>query len=174
MPLRPDRRRKGCRDVTEIEHVLERERVVHGAALEVASVFEDLLRHLPPQDTERLLQPRIRLLALEKRPSEEEGLCVREEMIAEKMPLQTPREPTRLHRQARYEFVREIVAAQRPFDPVDDAQRGWIRLPRGARARRIFLHPSQKEGDMPVLARVRIQRIEIVEVVQVITPELLE
>src|ERR1017187_4949872 len=66
-----------------------------------------------------------------------------------------------LNREAGQSFGGEGVPGQLPFDPVDDAERQWIRFPTIAGARRVFFDPA--------LDQIALRRIEVMEIVQ---PEL--
>ena len=86
--------------VEQVEHVLERERVVHRAALELAAVGEDLLGQLAGEDVRAAAQPGVGFAAGEEEAGDDERLGVGEQVVAEQVRLEPLRQPARLHGEA--------------------------------------------------------------------------
>ncbi len=133
------------------------------------AVGEDLFGQLADEDVQPCSQPRIRLGSLEEKAREDERLGVRQQVIAEQMPLEPPAEPPDLNGEAR-EMVRlQAFARQRPFDPIHDPQANRIGLPAIARADGIFRDPSVDQPRTPgllVRANLRAQKVKVVKIVE--------
>src|SRR3990167_4403011 len=65
------------------------------------------------------------------------------------------------------------ITSQSPFDPVDYAKRSWIRLPSRSLRRVVFQNPSGQQRFVPTCAGLRSFSIQIVEVVEIIAPEII-
>ena len=128
MPIR-DRVRKSPRDIAQVGHVLQRQRMIHGAALELSAIWQDLFRHLRGQNGKAALEPAFGFGPVEIEPGKHERFSIGKQMIAEQMPFQPPSQPSCLHRKAMTTRLAQDVARERPLDPVHDPQRGRIRLP---------------------------------------------
>ena len=168
--IREDSRTGRCQ-IDQVEQVLEDERVVHRAPLEVAAVGENLLRDLAPQDRKPHAQPSVGFVARKKRAGEHQRLGIGEQVIAEKMPFQPCAQKPGLDGQAAERGRTERLARQRPLAPVHDAQRQRIRLPAAPRAGRVLGDPAIDEIPVPAGAGFRAARVEIVEIMKVVAPE---
>ena len=165
---------KAPRQRHEVEQVLDHDRVVHRAALEVPAVGEHLLGELLLDDPQAGVSPACRLVAVEERAGEHQRLAVGPEVVAEQVHLQPLHEPAGLHGEALHRGLGQRVARQRPARPVHDAQRDGVGLPAVAVARRVLGDPARHQRPVPGLARVAARGVQVVEVVQVVEPELVD
>ena len=171
-PPGDDRRRDDSRPalgrVDQIEQVLDEDRVIHRAALEMAAVGELLFVQLRRDDGKAGRAPRIGLSAFEKKSCEDQRFRIGEQVIAEQMPFEPLLQPACLKRQAGGKLGMRIVAGNEPFDPVHDSQRHRIRFPAGPRRRRVLGDPAtcQRAGHRIVVRyRIGTQPVEIVKII---------
>ncbi len=68
--------RIGRGEIDEVEQILERQRVIHGAPLEVSAVRKDLLRELAIENFEPGVEPVFRLRTVEIGAGKDERLGV--------------------------------------------------------------------------------------------------
>ncbi len=162
----------GAKQVDQVEHILQRQGVVHRAALELPAIGENLLRHLLLKNRHALAQPALGFPAGKEQSGEHQRLGVGEQVIAKQVKLQPPRQVARLHREAMHALGRQGIASQRPLDPIDDTHRCRIGLPARTASRRILAHPLRHQHYMQRVAQRGILRVEVIEIVQVVAPQL--
>ncbi len=158
--------------LAEVDHVLEGEHVVHRRQLEMAAVGQDLFRQFPVEDGEPGPQPEIGFRALEEAAGENERPRIGEEMVAEQVPFERPRQDAGLQDQAPQRILAEITAFQRPRDPVPDPPRQRIGFPADALHRRVFGQPAGDQRAVPIGAPAGALGEQVVEIVQMVEPEL--
>lgn len=158
----------GAGEIHNIQKVLKHDRVIHWTAFDVSTVREDLLRKLLLEYLPPMGEPPICLRAPEETAGEKKCLRVREQMIAEQVRLQTTGEITRLDSKAVHRAVREPVPGHRPLDPIDNTQRGRIRLPANAYTWRVLGDPAQNKHLVPLSPRCSARGDQVVEIVQVV------
>ena len=175
-PLQPQLQRPhlgqaaGVAEVQEIQAVLQDHAVVHGAALEMTAVGQDLFGQLLGGDTQTKVQPAPGFHAVEKDPGKDQGLGVLEIVVGQQMVFDVLGEPAGLHGQAFQPRCRKgpRTGRQEKLDPVDEPQRHGKRLPRICPALRVARYPALDQF-RPVGAPRLMQTVEIV---QVVAPEL--
>ena len=171
-------RRSGADDVQQVEQVFQRQRVVHRAALELAAIGQDLLGQFTPQNGQPAREPGLRFGTVEVQACHHQRLGVGEEVVAQQMPFEPAAQPARLRGQAvepsRLGDTTCSVSQQEPLDPVDDAQRGRVRFPAAAVTRRVFGDPACHQRALRGRALRGAVSVEVVEVVQVVSPQTLQ
>ncbi len=100
------------------------------------------------------------------------SLGVYEQVVAQDVILESIHEPPGLHGQARTALRCELVATRSPFHPVHDSARHRVRLPTDAVAGRILNDPPIEQRFVPTDTMFAAFGIQIVEIVEVIYPEL--
>ncbi len=145
--------------------------MIHRTALEVTAVWQDLLVELLPDQAVGQRQPARGLGTVEVQAREQQCLGVGEQVIAEQMRLEARPQPAGLDREAVGPVGLQGLTAQRPLDPVDDAQRGRVRLPAGAAGGWMVGDPAREQRALPARASVGVDGVQVVEVVQVVAPQ---
>ena len=135
--LQPVRRRPA--DAHHVQHVLQDDRVVHHAALEMSAVRQDLLVELLP-----VKPPPPRVVPAKAAAAENEGFQVGQQMIGPEMPFEMAFQPRHLFRQRCAQRFGRFIAAQ-PFHPIDDPEARRIRIPPRRAAAWVLGDPARDE-----------------------------
>ena len=138
----------------------------------MAAVGQELLLDFTFENALAEREPPLRLGALKKHSGEQQRHAVLEQVVGENVILDVAGKPRCLVEQAREPGLLRrscAVRSQKVINPVDDAQRGWIGLPRLRRSRRIGGYPVVDKG---VSRRDRAGVVEQeIEVMQIVAPQ---
>jgi hypothetical protein len=149
--------------------------MVHGRALEVHAVREDLFRQLAQQETLTESKPTMSVRTRKGAPSESQSSGVFQEMIAQQMRFEVFSQPLELKIEALPEGLAKRMI---PFDvvspslpekptPIDHAKGKRVGFPYGRSAYAVVVYPV--EHGLPGLGKL--QSPKPFEIVQVVGPE---
>ena len=172
LALHTDLCREQFAELDQIQHVFENHGVVHRAEFEMRAVVENLLGEFRLQQSEPGPQPAIGFVTRKQTAGKHQRLGIGQKMIAEQMIFERGAENAHLRREALPRRRIEFVTRERPCDPVHDPQRGRIRLPTIARGRWIFQNPARHHVAMPWQSTGCAFGAQIVEIMQIVEPEL--
>src|SRR5688572_27837857 len=113
--------------------------MVHGAALVVSAIRQDLFAHFSQKKGSTLAQPPVSVGPLKICAPEQQRLGILEQMIGLNFVLQVAFQPADLLEKALVPGGRKVAmpaARERELDPVHDSQGSRVGLPAGAAPRR--------------------------------------
>ena len=96
--------------------------MVHGASLIMTAVRENLSGQLLFKYSLTLSPPYPRLNPIEVDSGKYQCLCIGEQVVAQEVILHPAAQPSRLHGKTIVCALGQLIAGQRPFDPVYDTQ----------------------------------------------------